>query len=127
MPPAGPAAFWSSAAPRRAAPRRGAWPGLVIDGRSVDHRLGERRPSICFRGEPEMTSSETKHDAEWIRSSTAGDSGQYVEMRRIGELIEVRDAKDGVVGPTLRFTPAEWDAWLDGAKKGEFDHLLPED
>ena len=74
-----------------------------------------------------MTSETTNGSVEWIRSSTAGNSGEYVEMRRIGDVIEVRDAKDGEVGPTLRFTPAEWDAWLDGAKKGEFDHLLPEE
>lgn len=38
--------------------------------------------------------------------------------------IEVRDSKAGESGPILRFTPAEFDAFLDGARKGEFDHLL---
>ncbi len=38
-------------------------------------------------------------------------------------MIEVRDTKDRK-GPVLRFTPAEFAAWLDGAKNGEFDHLL---
>jgi Domain of unknown function (DUF397) len=31
----------------------------------------------------------------------------------------VRDTKDRA-GPVLRFTPAEWAAFLDGAKAGEF-------
>jgi hypothetical protein len=34
-----------------------------------------------------------------------------------------RDSKDRS-GPVLRFTEAEFAAWLDGAKKGEFDHLI---
>jgi Domain of unknown function (DUF397) len=71
-----------------------------------------------------MTSDSPNDTAEWIKASTSTDSEQYVEMRRDGDAIEVRDAKDGETGPILRFTPAEWDAWLDGAKKGEFDHLI---
>jgi hypothetical protein len=39
-------------------------------------------------------------------------------------MIEVRDTKDQGTGPILRFTDAEFDAFLDGARKGEFDHLL---
>lgn len=38
-------------------------------------------------------------------------------------MIEVRDTKDRS-GPVLRFTRAEFAAWLDGAAKAEFDHLL---
>jgi hypothetical protein len=43
-------------------------------------------------------------------------------MRQHEGHIEVRDSKNPE-GPGLRFTPGEWAAWLDGAKKGEFDHL----
>jgi hypothetical protein len=71
-----------------------------------------------------MTNEPTTGSVEWIRASTSSGAGQYVEMRRIGEVIEVRDAQHGDAGPILRFTPAEWDAWLDGAKNGEFDHLM---
>jgi hypothetical protein len=45
-------------------------------------------------------------------------------QRRFNGVIEVRDTKDNGAGPTLRFTEAEFAAWLDGAKKGEFDHLV---
>ena len=38
--------------------------------------------------------------------------------------VEVRDTKDGGTGPVMRFTGAEFAAWLDGAGKGELDHLL---
>jgi hypothetical protein len=39
-------------------------------------------------------------------------------------MVEVRDTKDRGAGPVLRFTLDEYAAWLDGAKRGEFDHLL---
>jgi hypothetical protein len=44
-------------------------------------------------------------------------------MRAHGGLVEVRDTKDRS-GPVLRFTRAEFAAWLDGARGREFDHLL---
>jgi hypothetical protein len=39
-------------------------------------------------------------------------------------MVEVRDSKQQGAGPILEFTPAEFDAFLDGARGGEFDHLL---
>ena len=48
--------------------------------------------------------------------------GACVELRRHAGDVEVRDSKDPH-GPALRFTPSEFAAWLDGAKKAEFDHL----
>ncbi len=60
----------------------------------------------------------------WIKAKkSGGNGGSCVEMMRSGEEILVRDSKDPN-GPALRFTPAEFDAWLDGARKGEFDGLL---
>ena len=47
-----------------------------------------------------------------------------VEQRCIDGVVEIRDTKDDAAGPVLRFTDAEYAAWLDGAKRGEFDHLL---
>jgi hypothetical protein len=43
-------------------------------------------------------------------------------MRRIGGAVEVRDSKDPH-GPTLRFSGAQFAAWLDGADGGEYTHL----
>jgi uncharacterized protein DUF397 len=61
----------------------------------------------------------------WIMSSrSAGNGGSCVQARRQGELIEVRNSKKPDAG-TVSFTAAEWDSFLDGAKKGEFDQLLP--
>jgi hypothetical protein len=38
-----------------------------------------------------------------------------------GDVIGVRDSKDGGHGPVLAFTEAEWATFLTGAKAGEFD------
>ena len=60
----------------------------------------------------------------WMGSSrSAGNGGSCVEARRHGDLIEVRNSKNPAIA-TVRFTVAEWDSFLDGAKKGEFDRLL---
>jgi hypothetical protein len=58
----------------------------------------------------------------WIKASASSGAGQCVEMRRHGGAVDVRDSKDPQ-GPALHFTTAEFAAWLEGAKKGEFDHL----
>ena len=60
--------------------------------------------------------------SEWIKASASDSGGQCVEMSRTPDQIRVRDSKDPA-GPVLRFTPAEFAAWLDGARRGEFDHL----
>jgi len=63
-------------------------------------------------------------DTRWIMSSrSTGNGGSCVQARRHGDLIEVRNSKSPDAG-TVRFTAAEWDSFLDGAKKGEFDLLL---
>jgi hypothetical protein len=66
----------------------------------------------------------TARDTGWIKASKSNANGTCVEMRRHQDAIEIRDTKAHGAGPTLTFTPAELDAWLDGAKKGEFDKLL---
>jgi hypothetical protein len=59
----------------------------------------------------------------WLKAAASGGQGACVELRRHDGMIEVRDSKQRESGPILRFTATEWAAWLDGAKKGEFDHL----
>ena len=58
----------------------------------------------------------------WIKASASSGAGQCVEMRAREGAVDVRDSKHPD-GPALKFTAAEFAAWLDGAKKGEFDHL----
>ncbi|HEY3733671.1 MAG TPA: DUF397 domain-containing protein [Streptosporangiaceae bacterium] len=60
-------------------------------------------------------------DAVWIKSSFSGPTGgNCVEFSRLADgEIAVRNSRHPA-GPALIFTPAEWDAFLLGAKDGEF-------
>ncbi|MEU1880966.1 DUF397 domain-containing protein [Streptosporangium sp. NPDC020072] len=68
-------------------------------------------------------------DTRWIKSSLSGDNGgNCVEVAALkgaghADLVAVRDSKDPE-GPKLFFTPAEWDAFLNGVKAGEFGSPL---
>ena len=56
--------------------------------------------------------------------ATASDSHRSrAEQRGHGGMVDVRDTNDRS-GTVLRLTSAEFAAWLDGAKRGEFDHLV---
>ncbi|ETA03176.1 hypothetical protein CcI6DRAFT_01331 [Frankia sp. CcI6] len=59
--------------------------------------------------------------AVWRKSSYSGGNGQCVEVAFLDAgLVAVRDSKNQG-GPVLIFTPGEWDAFLGGAKDGEFE------
>jgi predicted secreted Zn-dependent protease len=56
----------------------------------------------------------------WRKSGRSGSNGQCTEVLYTGELVLVRDSKDRT-GPVLTFTPEEWQAFLDGVRRREFD------
>ena len=59
--------------------------------------------------------------AQWFKSTCSGPhSDNCVEVAFINEVIAVRDSKDPH-SAALIFTAAEWDAFVGGAKDGEFD------
>jgi Domain of unknown function (DUF397) len=58
----------------------------------------------------------------WRKAQASVNHGQCVELARTEGLIAIRDSKDPA-GPVLKYTPAEWGAFLNGAKNGEFDDL----
>lgn len=62
-------------------------------------------------------------NAKWRRSVKTQNSGACVEVARIGDVVGVRDSKNPD-GPVLRFTIREFEAFLDGARKAEFDDLV---
>lgn len=60
---------------------------------------------------------------KWFKAASSYGSGACVELASTGEGILVRDSKDPQ-GPWLRYTGAEFTAFLSAAKQGEFDHLV---
>ena len=57
----------------------------------------------------------------WVKSSLSFANGNCVEVAELpGSWIGIRDSRDPG-GPVLRFTRAEWAAFLGGARRGELE------
>lgn len=58
----------------------------------------------------------------WTKAKASDSNGSCLEVAKdpAGGRY-VRDSKNHGAGPTLFFTDAEWTAFLDGARHGEFD------
>jgi hypothetical protein len=60
---------------------------------------------------------------KWIKSGRSDNSGPYcVEVGATVAGVAMRDSKDPD-GPRLHYTTAEFRAFVQGAKDGDFDHL----
>lgn len=65
--------------------------------------------------------SETTIAGPWRKASASGANGNCVEVAPLSDGgMAVRDSKNPE-GSENRFTAAEWAAFLDGVKAGEFD------
>lgn len=60
-------------------------------------------------------------EPKWIKASDSGVSACVEAVTAPGG-VALRDSKDPT-GPRLHFTRSEFQAFLAGAKAGEFDHL----
>ena len=70
---------------------------------------------------PEQNST-IRLDLVWRKARASDSNGSCLEVAQhpAGGRY-VRDSKDRGTGPVLHFTAAEWTAFLDGARNGEFD------
>lgn len=66
---------------------------------------------------------DTPTGLNWIKASRSVNLSACVELAQDGDMIALRDSKNPEVA-TLYFTRTEIDAFLDGARRREFDHLL---
>jgi len=60
-------------------------------------------------------------ELRWIKASCSQSIGACVEFAANGDMVSVRDSKNPEV--LLNFTRQEVLAFIDGARRGEFDHL----
>jgi Domain of unknown function (DUF397) len=66
--------------------------------------------------------TESADFTQWRKSSRSSGGDNCVEVALDGTgRIGVRDSKQGGLSPVLVFSRGEWDAFLSGAKAGEFD------
>lgn len=61
---------------------------------------------------------------DWFKASASSNDGTHCVEAKIHDdgSVDVRDSKQNGTGPVLSFTREEWAAFLDGARKGEFDN-----
>ncbi|OLT03114.1 hypothetical protein BJF90_26685 [Pseudonocardia sp. CNS-004] len=72
--------------------------------------------------ETQLADNKAGRQIHWIKASRSYGSGECVELAADGDLIVLRDSKDPHVH--LLFTRPELAAFIDGARRGEFDHLV---
>jgi Domain of unknown function (DUF397) len=64
-----------------------------------------------------------RQNLAWIKARSSTANGACVEIASAVGNIAIRDSKDPD-GPILVYTPAEFQAFLAGARNGEFDNLV---
>ncbi|MFD9684816.1 DUF397 domain-containing protein [Kitasatospora sp. NPDC059088] len=61
------------------------------------------------------------HQLNWQKSSYSNDQTNCVEIASAGELVYLRESDDPSIVVTT--TRTKLNAWIQGAKAGEFDHF----
>jgi uncharacterized protein DUF397 len=57
-------------------------------------------------------------DQNWRKSTRSGGNGQCVEVRRVGNMVQMRDSKDQT-GPILTFPLDKWTEFTSGINDDE--------
>jgi Domain of unknown function (DUF397) len=57
--------------------------------------------------------------AAWRKSTLSGTNG-CIEVAFVGGRVAIRNSKNPS-GPVLTFSPTEWEAFLGGVRRGEFN------
>ncbi|WP_157249807.1 DUF397 domain-containing protein [Nonomuraea typhae] len=64
---------------------------------------------------------EQLRDATWRRATRSGDAGDCLEVAPLpGGRVGIRDSEHPEIGPFV-VSGSVWRAFVDGARKGEFD------
>jgi hypothetical protein len=71
-----------------------------------------------------MLSEAELQSLAWLKAKSSTNNGQCVEIASTADKVAIRDSKDPD-GPVLVYTPGEFRAFLEGARNGEFDSLVP--
>lgn len=75
-------------------------------------------------GKAKITLNEAERSSlTWLKAQSSSHNGACVEIASTAGKIALRDSKDPN-GSILVYTPAEFKAFLDGARNGEFDSLV---
>jgi uncharacterized protein DUF397 len=70
-----------------------------------------------------MSDTTPRVTSEWRKAQRSNDTNQCVEVASTTHGVALRDSKNPQ-GPVHHFTSGEFESFLDGAKKGEFDDLV---
>ena len=66
-----------------------------------------------------LTNTEAR-DLQWRTARRSAGNGACVEVAPASGKILIRDSKDQS-GPIIQYSASSWQAFLGGAKKGQFD------
>jgi Domain of unknown function (DUF397) len=83
--------------------------------------MNSRGKGVVMSGKIMLSESE-RRDLAWHKAQRSTNNGQCIEVASAVGKIAIRDSKDPD-GPILVYTPAEFSAFLEGARNGEFDGL----
>jgi hypothetical protein len=78
---------------------------------------------VAVNGQVTLSEAE-RAGLRWIKAQASTHNGACIEVASVAGKIAVRDSKDPD-GPILVYARAEFSAFLDGARNGEFDGLVP--